>query len=172
MKKGFTIVEILLTLAIILIILGFLLPTLKKATPDENAVKYRNAYYSLAGAVANILAEPDASENLDNTTSNVCTSISQQMSTITKCSSNTFTTSNNMVYTFPATWTATTPSSITICVDVNGTDKGTNTGCSASQTLTTKDQFRIMLYQDGKVTTGSDWTVENNILSNPTKIKK
>lgn len=57
--------------------------------------------------------------------------------------------------------------SITICVDTNG-NKGPNVGCTGSSFPKNRDQYKIRINFDGKVTTGSgdDWNGENAILEN------
>ena len=61
--------------------------------------------------------------------------------------------------------------SITICVDVNGLNKGPNKGCEyKDRDVKNRDQFKFRVHEDGKVSTGSeeesgiDWAVENAIL--------
>lgn len=62
---------------------------------------------------------------------------------------------------------------ITLCVDVNGLQKGPNKGCKTSdRSVDKRDQFRIRVSRDGKVYTGNsvganNWFMENMMLVNP-----
>ena len=60
-----------------------------------------------------------------------------------------------------------------ICVDTNGREKGPNSGCTPEGTaVKNRDQFRIRIYFDGKVTTDNSWRMENEILTRGNDVTK
>ena len=65
---------------------------------------------------------------------------------------------------------------ITLCIDVNGPNKGLNEGCSTTHRSSRfRDQFRIRIARNGKVYTGNslganNWYAENLMLINPRAI--
>lgn len=54
-KKGFTLLETLVTLGIVGVLAAFLLPALNKSTPNQNKIMYRKSYNFLQQAVSNLI---------------------------------------------------------------------------------------------------------------------
>lgn len=55
MKKGFSLTEVLISLAIMGILAAILLPTVQKTTPDKNKIVFRKAYNTIAQGVSNLI---------------------------------------------------------------------------------------------------------------------
>lgn len=54
MKKGFTLAETLITLALVGIIAAFVIPAITKTTPNQNKVLFKKAYSSLERAISDL----------------------------------------------------------------------------------------------------------------------
>ncbi len=57
MKKGFTLAEAMIVLAIIGALMAILVPILDNASPDETTIKYRKTFFSIEQAVRYILSD-------------------------------------------------------------------------------------------------------------------
>ncbi len=210
MKNAFTLAETLITLMIIGLIAAWMYPALIKAAPDENALQYRKAFYSLEDVIRSLAndstkyddpeamfkATPrDAADGSTDAYREVfCRNIANSMNTLgaincergrtltDKALENisdenmNFKLTNGMSFgNFTAQFKDEdsdnlTPDTLTICVDVNGLEKGPNKGCaSADKEIKNRDQYRIRIQFDGKVLTGEDkgsdhWNEETKIL--------
>lgn len=59
-KRGFTLPEILLSLAILGILASILLPVIRKTLPDNNKVMFKKSYSVLEAAVSNLINDDEA----------------------------------------------------------------------------------------------------------------
>lgn len=185
MKKGFTLTETLITVAILGVIGAVLIPTLNNIKPDRDRVMYKKAMYTMQNAVATAMNEampPAANTAAFWADTNVqpgdfCNAIANSVNTVGTVSCNAvgtsaapnFTTVNGAKY-----WglgepdlagrfnTATKPTK-DITVDVNGSGGENTAGI---------DQLRMRIKYDGRVSTDPLWTTENDYLSDALKIKK
>ncbi len=187
MKKGFTLSESLITLAIIGVISAILIPLLNNVRPDKDRVLYKKAMYAMQNAVSS--AVNDVSSNATNSDAywadenvkptDFCSNIANQMNIVggTNCSvpgdadAPNFTTTNGAKWwglgnkTFTADKTDPTNSSALVYVDVNG-----NGGDNADKV----DRLKMRVWYDGQVTTDStsDWNTENGYLKDSIKFNK
>lgn len=201
--RAFTFAELMITMVIIGVVTVMLITNLMSVTPDENALMYKKAFYSISEVVRTLTNDstkfPD-SENMFKaeitTDSDItepeeyfCTQVANALNTLGNISCSTSRSGNSNItgsnYDFKLSNGILiaglnqefsnednkniTPDTITICVDVNG-DKEPNAGCADdddARKSALRDQFRIRISFDGKVSTGSDeegFAVENAIL--------
>ena len=64
-KRGFTLVEVLLTLVVIGVVIAIMLPAIQKVLPDKNAARARKAYNTLTNVVESLVNNPDIYLNGD-----------------------------------------------------------------------------------------------------------
>jgi len=199
--KAFTLAELMITVVIIGILATMMLTNLMSVKPDENALLYKKAFYSMSEAISALTNDstkfPEGVFDSKITTETgitdieeyFCTEVANALNTLGVISCATERNGNTNIdptdgnYDFKLSngtlvaglnhafddedRKAITPDTLTICVDVNGA-AGPNAGCAeADRGTVDKDQFRIRISRDGKVSTGSDdegFTVENGIL--------
>ena len=205
MKKNvaFTLAEMMITLLIIGIVATMMITNLMDASPDENALMYKKAFYSISEIISSLTndstkfpdgenmfkAEITTETGITDPQEYFCTEVANGLNTLGdiscdeerdgntnisgdnydfKLANGTLVAGLNQEFT-DEDGKSITPDTITICVDVNG-DKGPNAGCSdddEARAATDRDQFRIRISYDGKVSTGNDdegFAVENAIL--------
>ena len=65
MKKGFSLVEIMLVLSIIGVLMALMIPVLDRSKPDETTLKYRKAFFAIEQGVRTILNDVKLYESGD-----------------------------------------------------------------------------------------------------------
>ncbi len=182
MKKGFTLSESLISIAIIGVISAILIPILNNVSPDKDRVMYKKAMYTMQNAIATAINDnttPAANTSAywagDEVTANsFCTDIANTINTVgtVDCSIPGSAAQPNFVATNGSKWWGlgnhkftTTGANETkdIFVDVNGVGGDNTVGV---------DQLRMRVRYDGRVTTDPDWTTENTYLSDSIKFQK
>lgn len=186
MKKGFTLSETLVSLVVIGIIAAVLIPVLNNVRPDKDRLLYKKALYTMQNAIATAIN--DNTINASNTSAfwagdevqpqDFCNNIADTMNVVgaVNCgnigSSTTpnFTTSNGSKWwglggSDPADKFTLTGAKSTkvITVDVNG---------NSGENQDNVDQLKLKVRYDGRVTTDTSWTKENEYLSDSLKINK
>lgn len=183
MKKGFTLSESLISLAIIGVISAVLIPILNNVRPDQNRIMYKKAMYTMQNAIATAMDDSlppaansdaywgDPAVGADK----FCLGVADAVNTVgnVDCSSTgsfaspNFTTVNGAKYwglgnhKFTATGGPNDTADIVVDVNGNGGDNAANV-----------DQLKMRVRFDGRVTTDPSWNVENDYLSDATKVKK
>ncbi len=162
-KKGFTLEEIAIALAMIGVLSVLMLNAIRKVTPDNNKILFKKAYSIVERTVAELVNDEtlypyDASRvgflNTDSVTtpSGITASGSTKMCRLFVSKINTISESTtggtcSFETTDGITWSFTNNTSFpkTITVDINGS-KAPN-----STSGTKQDQFRIYVQSDGKI---------------------
>lgn len=186
MKNGFTLTETLISLVVIGIIAAILLPVLNSIRPDNGRVLYKKALYTMQNAISTAINDNTGVASnaqafwADSTVQpgDFCNMISDTLNVVgtVSCGSVGSSSSPNFITSNGARWwglddvssgkftlgTGTNPTK-TIFVDIDGSGGPNTLG---------KDQFRMNVRYDGRVTTDSSWTTENDYLSDSLKIKK
>ncbi len=182
MKKAFTLSEVLISLAIIGVISAILIPVLNNVRPDKERILYKKAMYTLQNAISTALN--DNSEKVansaaywgDSTTDSTafCADVAGALNVVgtINCGITGSSTSPNFVTVNGSKWWGL------------GGDKFTQSGSNMSKVITVDvdgnngknsdgvDQLKIKVRFDGKVSTDSSWSTENEYLSNAMKIAK
>lgn len=163
MKKGMSLAELLLVLAIVGVVAALTIPIMVRNIGDTDRGLYRSAY-RLVETVTNDLISDFAlypSGDLDNTYRTNFANKVNTVGTVNLDASSVpgtpnFKTSNGMLwYGFASTNFNTDP--LSIQVDINGTNHGTNTAGS--------DILTIQVYKSGRISVPSSST-EESYLSN------
>lgn len=182
MKKGFTLSESLISLAIIGVISAVLIPVLNSVRPDQDRIMYKKAMYTMQNALATAMNEslpPAANSDAFWADSEVpatgkdsfCESIAGSLNVVgnVSCGGAGDATAPNFTTVNGAKWWGLGGSKFSvggtkdITVDVNG-----NGGDNAAGI----DQLRMKVGFDGRVTTDPTWTTENDYLSDALKVQK
>ncbi len=182
MKKGFTLSESLISIAIIGVISAILIPILNNVTPDQDRVLYKKAMYTMQNAVATAINDntiPSSNTSAywagdEVTATDFCTNISNTMNVVgsVNCSITGDASNPNFVATNGSKWwglgnhkftTSGANQTADVYVDVNGNGGDNTVGV---------DQLRIRVAHDGRITTDPTWTTENDYLSDAIKFQK
>lgn len=163
MKKGFTLAETLVALAIIGVIAGIMIPAVQNVRPNKEMVMFKKAYYLAGKNISEIVndeslyPETDDPETfgLANTekvqfrgnwyqgNTKFCGLLAAKLNTT--CNGGSFTTADGMV------WTVRNSDfrngQTVVRVDVNGG----NVECSDTANCTKPDQFRFVVNKDGRI---------------------
>lgn len=182
MKKGFTLSESLISLAIIGVISAVLIPILNNVRPDQDRIMYKKAMYTMQNAIATAIN--DNTTPASNTEAywagnevgaqDFCNNISNAVNTVgsVNCGVAGSAASPNFTTVNGAKWwglgnhkftTSGANETTDVMVDVNGNGGDNAVGI---------DQLRMKVRYDGRVTTDPTWTTENDYLSDALKIKK
>lgn len=163
MKKGFTLAETLVALAIIGVIAGIMVPAVQSIRPNKEMVMFKKAYYLAGKNISEIVNDeslyPETDEpatfglaNTENVqfrgnryggNTKFCGLLAAKFNTT--CNNGSFTTADGMVWTvrnsdFSSGQTV-------VRVDVNGG----NVECSDTANCTKPDQFRFVVNRDGRI---------------------
>ena len=168
MKKGFTLAETLVALAIIGVIAGIMFPAVQKARPNKEMVMLKKAYYLAGKTVSEMVndeslypeTDDPATFGLANTeavqykgatyggegheSTKFCGILAAKLNS-TCAADGTFTTSDGMKWTVIASDFST--GRTVVRVDVNGGD----VECSDTANCTKPDQFRFVVSNDGSL---------------------
>lgn len=99
MKKGFTLAEVLITLAVVGVLASLLIPSLKGLTPDKNKVMFKKAYSTLENVISTLVSDETyypSSETGTNTDDS--TTVSKGFNFTLKDSTPSYYTSNKFCY--------------------------------------------------------------------------
>lgn len=182
MKKGFTLSETLISIAIIGVISAVLIPVLNNVRPDKERILYKKALYTMQNAIAtavndNTIAAANSSAYWADpsvSAQDFCANIASSVNTVgsVNCagagsfSEPNFTTVNGSKW-----WglggdkfsLSGAGANKDITVDVNGSGGANAVGA---------DQLRMRVRYDGRVTTDPSWTTENEYLGDAMKVNK
>lgn len=180
MKKGFTLAESLVTMAVIGVIAAILLPMLTRVTPNEEMIMLKKAYY-LTGRIVTELINDDilypetgnnATDGFANGTtvpyhnenhgdaSKFCTLFAARLNVRTDRGVNcanvgqgavNFTSQDGIRWSMPATAAFANGGWANIIVDVNGVKRPNCAVAAQNNTCTKPDQFRIQVNQWGNI---------------------
>ena len=159
MKKGYTLAEVLITLAVIGLIAGVLFPVVTKKTPNKEMLSFKKAY-SVVERVTNEMINDETLYRSENGFSDLslvrfegqtysgeskfCGLLAAKMGA--NCNNGSFTTADGMFWLVPNTNFA---NDVTIIVDVDGVNKGEN--FIESQNSIKPDRFRINISPQGQI---------------------
>lgn len=178
MKKGYTLSEVLVVLLVLGIIAAFIIPAVMRTAPERNTLLYKKTFYSLQEASSKLINDPsmypigvprtgiapvvDPPKGLfsDYNAQTFCEDLAATLNIIgePKCSSGGANGSPNFITTNGVIWWNVGGSSFSDGI------KDINVQCSGTE-------YKIRLYDDGRVGTASEWNTENNILKQPFKFR-
>lgn len=173
-KSAFSLGEVLMTLAIIGVIAGLIIPIIKQIQPDRQKILFKKAYTNVERVVTELVndeylyPEADGRLGLDNTTSVIvndksysgaskfCELFAMKLNTIedsVNCGGGnvSFITNDSIAYYMPSTTFA---GESVITIDING-DKAPNCKFN-SGTCKTPDRFEILVAPDGGIRVTGD----------------
>lgn len=173
MKKGYTLSEVLVVLLVLGIIAAFIIPAVMRTAPERNTLLYKKTFYSLQEASSKLINDPakypiglakdgKVTKGLfsEKDAKSFCEDLANTLNIIgdPSCSgagsngSPNFTTTNGVIW-----W------------NVGGSafsegKKEIKVQCSGTE-------YRIKIYEDGRIGTDAAWDTENKILKQPFKFR-
>lgn len=189
-KKGFTLSETMISLVVVGVIAAILIPILNSIRPDNGRVLYKKAMYTMQNAISSAIN--DNTINASNSSAfwaddgshtikpgDFCQNIADTMNVVgdVSCHSIGDAAHPNFITTNGARWwglgEATTADQFTLGTGTKATkDIYVDIDGSGGSNAIGKDQFRLKVKYDGRVSTDSSWTSENDYLSDSLKFKK
>ena len=178
MKKGYTLSEVLVVLLVLGIIAAFIIPAVMRTAPERNTLLYKKTFYALQEASSKLINDPakypegvaraDATGPAGNIQGlysdydarTFCEDLAETMNIIGDASctgagangSPNFTTTNGVIW-----W------------NIGGSNF--NNGIKDISVQCSGTEYRIRIFEDGRIGTDASWEVENNILKQPFKFR-